>query len=198
MVDLDMLLPKEYNEMKPLGAMKLTTQKFYRVNGGATQLKGVIPDIILPDDYSYIEIGEKELDYPMEWDEIKPVYYKEWKLSTPLNKIQLESKQRTDTSHVFKEIKENAQRLKKNSDNTEVGLNLEKYRTEQKKLQEEGKKFENITSPIPDFSAHELQSEKAEMAADTAKAARAKVWFDEIDKDPYIYEAAQVVGDLQK
>ncbi|HEY0029208.1 MAG TPA: S41 family peptidase, partial [Bacteroidia bacterium] len=45
--NLDDYLPPAYANLKPLGEVKITTQKFYRINGGATQLKGVVPDIVL-------------------------------------------------------------------------------------------------------------------------------------------------------
>ncbi|MEO1715046.1 MAG: S41 family peptidase, partial [Bacteroidota bacterium] len=70
--NLDRAIPG-YSELKPFGEIKLTTQKFYRIDGGSTQLKGVTPDIILPDMYSYIETGEKEQEYPMNWTQIAPV-----------------------------------------------------------------------------------------------------------------------------
>ena len=63
------------DDVTPLGEVKLTIQKFYRVNGGSTQLKGVVPDIILPDRYHYLELGEREQDYAMEWTEIPAVSY---------------------------------------------------------------------------------------------------------------------------
>ncbi|MFC7669972.1 S41 family peptidase [Hymenobacter humi] len=62
--DLDEALPTELNSVKPIGSLKLTTQKFYRVNGGSTQFKGVVSDIVVPDLYSYLDQGEKESDYP--------------------------------------------------------------------------------------------------------------------------------------
>src|SRR5690625_8032301 len=54
-----------------LGDVKLTIQKYYRINGGSVQLKGVVPDIILPDTYSYIEMGEKEYDSHLKWIQIE-------------------------------------------------------------------------------------------------------------------------------
>jgi carboxyl-terminal processing protease len=196
MVDLDMLVPPAYAELRPLGAMKLTTQKFYRVNGGATQLKGVIPDVILPDEYSYIEVGEKELDYPMPWDEIKPVYYKEWKFKSPVDDIKKRSKARIDTSSTFRNITGNAQRLKKTSDRTSFSLKLDTYRKEQKDLQKESKQYENMFKEIPALGVLELSAEKESYASDTAKVARIKEWHKEIKKDVYVYEALKVLEDL--
>ena len=68
--DLDGFVSEAYDEIKPLGALKLTLQKFYRIDGGTTQLKGVTPDIILPDTWSYLNVGEKDQEFPIPWDEI--------------------------------------------------------------------------------------------------------------------------------
>ena len=71
-IDLDRTL-RGFDNVKPLGQVKLTTQKFYRIDGGSTQLRGVTPDVILPDNYAYIQTGEKEEEYPMPWTEIDAV-----------------------------------------------------------------------------------------------------------------------------
>ena len=76
--NLDQYLLPQFDSIRPLGEVKITNQKFYRINGGATQLKGVMPDVILPDPYAFIEVGEKEMDYPMPWDEIMKATYDEY------------------------------------------------------------------------------------------------------------------------
>lgn len=197
MVDLDMLIPPGFSEVKPLGAMKLTTQKFYRINGGATQLKGVTPDIILPDDFSLLDVGEKELDYPMPWDEIKPVYYKDWRNRPNINMLEQKSHQRIDTSMVFNKIELNAKRLKKNSDKTTFTLNLKEYQEEQEELQKESKQFEKIFEGLHDFDVTMLESEKAILQSDTSKAARLEAWHDEIKKDIYVFEAMRILHDMK-
>ncbi|HML83892.1 MAG TPA: carboxy terminal-processing peptidase, partial [Bacteroidales bacterium] len=63
-------IARGFDDVKPLGAIKMTIQKFYRINGGATQLKGVTPDVLLPDQYAYMDVGERDLDNPMPWTEI--------------------------------------------------------------------------------------------------------------------------------
>ncbi len=75
-IDLDQGI-KGNSDITPLGELKLTIQKFYRVNGGSTQLKGVTPDIVLPDRYHYFELGEREHEFAMEWTEINPVRYEQ-------------------------------------------------------------------------------------------------------------------------
>ena len=68
-----------------LGAVKLTTDKFYRINGGSTQLEGVRSDIILKNQYSYIDMGEKDQENPLAWDRIEPAPYKQWGNQTNLD-----------------------------------------------------------------------------------------------------------------
>ena len=66
------------NEHGDLGAIKLTTQKFYRINGGSTQLEGVKSDVVVPDRYSYIDLGERDQRNPLTWDKISPADYEPW------------------------------------------------------------------------------------------------------------------------
>ena len=55
-----------------LGALKNTTQKFYRINGGSTQLEGVKSDVVMPDKYAYLKMGERDIDNAMPWDKVDP------------------------------------------------------------------------------------------------------------------------------
>ena len=63
------------NTYGDLGSLKITTDMFYRVNGGSTQLEGVKSDLIFPNRYSYIDIGEKDLENPLNWNKIDPAKY---------------------------------------------------------------------------------------------------------------------------
>jgi len=88
-------------EMQPLGSVKVTIQKFYRVNGGSTQLKGVSPDVQLPGYFSFDEQGEKDLDYPMEWDRIPSATYKGWKNAPDYSSIIKNSASRVEADPYF-------------------------------------------------------------------------------------------------
>jgi len=112
--DLDRMLPARYNEFKKLGSLKFTMQKFYRINGGATQRKGVTPEIVLPDIYSYIDFGEKEEKWAMPWDEIKPVNYTPDYTAIPnYNLIEAKSKERVAKSKEFTLIDEKTRLIMK-------------------------------------------------------------------------------------
>jgi carboxyl-terminal processing protease len=198
MIELDDVISNSYSEFKPFGALKVTTQKFYRINGGATQLKGVIPDIILPDIYEDIDIGEKELDNVMQWDEISPVNYTKWQLPVS-NLAQLNelSKARVHESSTFNLITENAKRLKNQSDISEYSLNLKEYRAFQTKLKEESKKFDNLLKDDTHLTARSLAADMEVDPNDTMKVSLAKSWHKELKKDVYIEEAIKIIQDMK-
>lgn len=130
--------------LKPFGSLKVTIQKFFRVNGGSTQLKGVAPDITIPDDFMFIPAGEKDNEHPMAWTQISPVKYSQsvGDLSKVLPKIVANSKQRIDGNPTFKAITENAQRIKAQRDLSDVSLNLTDYRAFEKKQKDISDKYE--------------------------------------------------------
>lgn len=197
-IDLDQMISDSYSDVKPLGALRLTTQKFYRVNGGATQLKGVVPDIILPDIYGAIEIGERELTNVMPWDEIEPATYQKWQLPIGnMEQLQKSSSERVANNEVFSKVKENSIRLKKLREQTVYSLNLEEYREEQKKLNEEAKKFDKMLEADTKLTAKTLKLDIAEFENDSTKLASAKAWNKELKKDAYLEEAVYIIQDIK-
>ncbi len=197
-VNLDQMLNRNYNDLKPLGNMRLTIQKFYRINGGATQLRGVKADIILPDIYAGIDIGESELQNVIPWDEIQPAQYTKWKHPiTNLDEVRTESIKRISTNKNFNLIKQNAQRVKEQKENTLINLNLEKYRAERKKIKEETKKYENVFKEKTSIDALILSIDKNQMKTDTTKMASFKDWTKNIEKDGYIEETFKILESLK-
>jgi carboxyl-terminal processing protease len=195
--DLDNLLRGE-NELKPLGAIKLTTQKFYRINGDATQLKGVTPDVVLPDAYTYVDRGEKEQEHVMPWDEIEPCQYTPWKLTaSDYARIRKESRERTSKDPLFQVVEENAQRLKAQRDEKLQTLNLDAYRAEQKKLKEESDNYKDAFKPIKGVSVVNLPSDLVTINADTVRVKMNKEWVEGLQKDIYLNEACAIIKDLR-
>jgi carboxyl-terminal processing protease len=196
LLDLDRLLPDDSKkEVAPLGALKLTLQKFYRINGGSTQLKGVASDIVLTDVYSYLDIGEHSLDNPAPWDEIKAASYQEWKPFYSLSALQANSKARTDANPIFRAIDENAKRFKRNTDDSTQTLNLEAYRAEKKVREAESKKFEGIMLPTVGLSVKAPLVDKK--PASEAAQKRLDLWLTQLTKDPYVEEALNILSEMR-
>ena len=195
-VDLDNYLLAQFDSIKPIGSVKITQQKFYRINGGATQLRGVVPDVKLPDPYEYIDLGEKEQPNPMPWDEIAKAKYNEFsniKYSTVIKN----SEKRVSSNAPFALIEQQSKEIKSKRDDTKYSLNLEKFRAEQKQWREQNKKYEDLRKEIKDFSATLLEEDRNKVANDTTRLGRDVRWTKNIAKDLYIYEASNVVNDLR-
>lgn len=196
-LDLDSYLLPQFDTMKPMGSVKITMQKFYRINGGATQLKGVYPDIVLPDLYAYIDAyREKELDYPMAWDEITKATYEEYK-NINYDKLKKSSAERVKNSAAFKLIETEAKELKSKKDDTKYSLNYIKFRTEQKQLREQNKKYDELKSDIKGFSAEIVSADLQAMKQDTAKISKETKWVKNLTKDNYIFETSNIVSEIK-
>ncbi len=157
----------------------------------------MIPDIILPDPYYLLDQGEKEQDYPMKWDEIAPADYKPLTPAYSVEKLKANSEARMKSNPGFTILADAAKRLKKQKDNTIVSLNFDKYKTEQNKYKEEAKKMEDLDKEIPGVEVVALTLDMPAIAADTAKAAKAKDWYKSIKKDIYLNETIAIMDDMK-
>lgn len=198
MLDLDRYLPAEMVRYRPLGAVTLTVQKYYRITGASTQYQGVVPDIILPDLYSYLEIGEKNQPYSLPWDTISVLSFTPWKNSFhDLTEIKARSRQRLNNSVRFGQIAANITRLKKQREKTVVTLNLKKFQAEQDMLFQEAERFNSEQVEFPYIQVRLLETAAANNTA-AAKATlevKRKEWISNLRQDPIVEEAMQVLND---
>lgn len=180
----------EASAMKPLGSLKVTTQKFYRVNGGATQLKGVKADIVYPDTYSYIDIGEKELDYAMPWSEISSVTYDRWSDTDMVNVNGF----KVDDDENFQKMDEYAQIFKERRERTSYPLNFDEYLTYKKEVDSVSEKYKDLNSvKIDGMLISSLASDALAIGDDEAKKDRQDSWFEKLEEDIYLKEAVSVL-----
>jgi carboxyl-terminal processing protease len=195
-IDLDQTVSYQYSAFKPLGSVKLTTQKFYRINGGATQLRGVASDVVAPDVYKYIKYGEKELENSLPWDQISPANYKAvTSSSTQFDKAVNASKSRIAKSEFFALTERSAQRLKARQDEQNFTLNIYDYVKELQDNDAEDKKMKAITNALPKLKIKEYAAD-VEDTSDTLAVSRTKKFNDDVVKDPYIMEAMRIAQDL--
>jgi carboxyl-terminal processing protease len=180
------------NKIGELGAIKITIQMFFRVNGGSTQFKGVVPDIILPDQFEYFESGEESLDYAIPYQKVKAVKYKKWDKDLNLDKLKSASEKRVAKNKLFKKIQESVEFYTKRKEDTERTLNLKEmiaFKEETKKKAEEFKVEEAIGS----FTV-ETDSKKR----DEVEEERAKEFKEGLAKDPVIEESLNIMSDMIK
>jgi carboxyl-terminal processing protease len=195
--DLDQMTGDGKRFDDPLGAVKVTIQKFYRIDGSSTQLKGVSPDISLPGIYSLIETGEKDLDNPLAWDQIRKEDYTLWGNAPQFAKLNEMSRKRVAESKGFQIIGSKADQLKREKDLTLESLLLTDYLAQRKKLEEENKTLKALEEPIAGMKSSGLKADLDMIASDTARTARKTDWLEKLGKDVYVSEAAHIVHDIK-
>lgn len=185
------------DSVKPLGEMKLTIQKFYRITGKTTQLDGVTPDIVLPDFYNLVDLGERENDYPLESTTIDPVPFNQNAYHiADMTKLKSTSAARVNADPVFQKISENAVRLRKKKDQSQYPLQADKYRQWNKRQEEEAKQFDDLFQPINSFVLQNLAADMPQIQSDTSRIARNDSWLKDKKKDIQLYEAYHIMQDM--
>jgi len=186
------------SDMKPLGNLKISVQKFYRVNGGSTQLKGVNSDIVLPDSYHFIDRGEKEYENALAWDEIAPEEYGQSVVQLDhLDEIRRNSNARVEQSEDFQLILENAQRLKENRDMSSFPLSTDKFVAMMEARDQESEKFKGLMKDdIDNLYISNLEVDKETIASNDSKKARNEEWVKGLKKDIYLVETLNIMKDM--
>jgi carboxyl-terminal processing protease len=178
-----------------LGTVKLTLQKFYRINGGSTQLRGVSSDIVLPDQLEYLKVREKDDPDALPWDEINKSPYSNWNPGYDLKTIQQLGNQRLENDPAFKLIKENTDWLAKQNDKR-YSLQLDKYRKEQKAVRNTFAQNEALVKLKEEMNVTALPNEENRWANDQNKQERFNQWIKGLRKDIYLDQAVKVVNDI--
>ncbi|MEJ6623525.1 MAG: carboxy terminal-processing peptidase [Flavobacteriaceae bacterium] len=185
------------SEFGDLGAIKLTTQKFYRINGGSTQLKGVTSDVVVPDKYSYLDIGERDMDHPMAWDKIPAASYQAWEGYIDFESTIYNSKMRMAENEQITLIDENAKWLKEQQKNNKVSLSYLDFALEVEKDKERATYFKNIAKYDSKLTFKSLDNEQSLLSKDTDLREKRDRWHRELAKDVYVEEAVNVLQDLK-
>ena len=180
-----------------LGALRYTTQKYYRINGGSVQLEGVKSDINVPYRYKYLDFGEKDSDNPMQWDEIGKADYSIWQSNFDFNQAIEKSKIRMENNNYLKLVDENAKWIKSVRDNKIVNLNYDDFKEEIEKNSLETEKFKALDDYSMDYTFNSLPYEINLISSDSVLGMKRERWHKSLSKDIYIEEALNVLSDLR-
>jgi len=179
-----------------LGSLKLTLQKFYRISGGSTQLKGVVPDIVIPDFYEYLKIREKDNPNALPYDEINKANYAMWQPGFNLQTVENLAKARVANDSVFRLIKVQTDILAK-QDDKEYPLEMVQFKKEQKITRDAVKKIESLIKLDKNMQVSFLPQDKDRyISADKDKTERYKQWLNNVGKDLYVDQAVKVINDM--
>lgn len=185
------------NEHGDLGAIKLTTQKFYRINGGSTQLEGVKSDVVVPDKYSYIDLGERDQSNPLKWDKISPANYEIWDGYIDYEQTVANSSKRMSKNPQIDMIEENAKWLKAEQDETEISLNYKVYKAEEEKDKEKSDYFKTLSEYDSKLTFTSPRYEEELFTQDSVLREKRDRWHKNLAKDVYVEEAVNVLQDLK-
>ena len=184
------------SEVGDLGALKTTTQKFYRINGGSTQLEGVSSDIVMPDRYAYLKMGERDMENAMPWDKIDAAPYTVWNQNN-FDGIIEKSKKRIAAKEDLKLIDENAKWIDERNKENVYSLNIDKFTAEKKRIEEISKKYKSISKYSNNLKFESLPYEVEAMKVDLSLKEKRQRWHESLTKDIYVEEAINVLDDLQ-
>lgn len=185
------------DELGKMGAIKITTQKFYRINGGATQLRGVTSDVIVPDRYSYIDIGERDMEAPLPWDKIQAADYDTWDGYTNFDKVIKKSKKRIGKSKQFALINNHAKWIKSQRDQDVFPLSYAAYKTKVEQTEKQVTKFEAISDYSSDLVFKSLPREINEFKTDSVLAEKRERWHENMSHDAYVEEGVNILQHLK-
>ena len=194
-VDLNRMVRN--NTSGDIGALKMTIQKFYRINGGSNQLEGVKSDVVIPNRYSYIDIGEKNEENPLPWSQIEPAQYDVWDSYFDYDTTIAKSKERMAMNEQLKLIDENAKWVKKIRDKDLFSLNYNDYKASLEISENEAKRFEELSKYQTNLTFEPLSQELKLMEQDSVLKEKRERWHTSLSKDVYVEEALNVLNDLK-
>lgn len=180
-----------------LGVIKMTIQKFYRINGGSTQIEGVYSDISLPSRYSYMDFGERDLDGALAWDKVPQAKYSTTNSYSNFGDVVYNSKQRVMNNIKFQKINEYAKWLRKKQDENTYALSYDMFKKESKKRVDEGKKFKDVFKFESNLTFESPKYELDLFKKDTVLEEKRVAWHKNLKKDIYMNEALNVLSELK-
>lgn len=194
------VLPLNYYVKKypdDLGALKMTIQKFYRINGGSTQIEGVYSDIAMPGRYSYMEYGERDLNGALPWDKVPQANYTKTNSYENFDAVVNNSKERINKDDKFISINKYAKWLKKNQDDDLYSLNYATFKKDSDAKQEEAKQFKGIFTFTSNLTFTSPKYELNLFEQDTVLKDKRFAWHKNLKKDIYMDEALNVLSELK-
>ena len=181
------------------GAVKLTFQKFYRVTGSSTQRKGVVPDVVFPDDYEFLKYREKDNPSALPWDEMERAKYAPWTSSNEIATIALKANNKIKNDTAAIRFKKNLQWVSAQVDKS-VALEINKYRQYKKEIQNVIQQNEGILKLKTPMTVTALKAdyEKFYNNPDKTKQDRYQAWLKMVAKDIQISESSKLLTNFAK
>ena len=185
------------NYDQDLGYLKMTIQKFYRINGGSTQVEGVYSDIAMPTRFSYMKYGERDLEGALPWDKVPQASYTQVNSYSNFSDVVTTSIERINKDPKFQLIDEYAKLLKKEQDDSSYSLNYKQYQKELKQREDFAKKFKSVFKYQSGLAFNSPSYEIPLFKENIDLKEKRNAWHKNLSKDLYISEALNVLSQLK-
>ena len=185
------------NYDKKLGFLKMTIQKFYRINGGSTQVEGVYSDIAMPTRFSYMSYGERDLEGALKWDKVPQANYKPINSYINFSDVVTSSIERINNDPKFQLIDEYAKWLKNEQEDSTYSLNYKQYKKELKEREVFSKKFNSVFKYKSNLTFNSPKYELPLFKDNKDLEEKRMAWHKNLSKDIYISEALNVLSQLK-
>jgi carboxyl-terminal processing protease len=180
-----------------LGAIKMTIQKFYRINGGSTQIEGVYSDIAMPSRYSYMKFGERDMDGALVWDKVAQAKYTTTDSYDNFADVVYNSKERIADNERFQMINEYAKWLKESQEDANYSLNYTHFVKDSEVKEQEVARFKEIFKFDSKLSFTSPKHELPLLKKDSTLTDKRVYWHKNLSKDLYVAEALNVLSELK-
>ena len=180
-----------------LGALKITTDKFYRINGGSTQLEGVKSDVITPDRYRYVDVGERDEDNPMRWDRISPLVYTKWNGYLNYDDVIEQSQDRVNDHPIFNLVDQDAKWIEQRQNDNTIALNYQEYVSKIESDRAYADQFDAVEEYDNNLDFTISPADQKRISEDDIFLEKRERWFSNLSKDFYVEEAVNILQDLK-
>ena len=180
-----------------LGALKITTDKFYRINGGSTQLEGVKSDVITPDRYRYVDVGERDEDNPMRWDSISPFVYTKWNGYLNYDDVIEQSQDRVNDHPIFNLVDQDAKWIEQRQNDNTIALNYQEYVSKIESDRAYADQFDAVEEYDNNLDFTISPADQKRISEDDIFLEKRERWFSNLSKDFYVEEAVNILQDLK-
>jgi len=180
-----------------LGALKITTDKFYRINGGSTQLEGVKSDVITPDRYRYVDVGERDEDNPMRWDRISPLVYTKWNGYLNYDDVIKQSQDRVNDHPIFNLVDQDAKWIEQRQNDNTISLNYQEYVSKIESDRAYADQFDAVEEYDNNLDFTISPADQKRISEDDIFLEKRERWFSNLSKDFYVEEAVNILQDLK-
>ena len=187
----------QFSGRTDMGAVKLTFQMFYRVNGASTQLRGVESDIVLPDSYEYLKLREKDNESSLPFHKIATAPYFVWTQSSVYESAIASEKQRIQKDTNFTTLKNNLSWIASTSEGY-APLNLADYQAQQVKIKKVVEQNNTLLKPAKNLTINPVavDNDKFYNNPDKNKGERYKAWLNALKSDMPICETVKVMNKM--